>query len=98
MKTTGMIRKIDDVGRILLPKEMRRLLKINDGDPLEFIRDNDKIVLLKYQKHNTCIVTGKVSSQNMTLSGGIVLSLEGAKILLQDLLAERLKDEISRRC
>ena len=52
MKTTatvkGIIRRIDDLGRIVIPKEMRRKLKINEGDPLEIIFANDGILLKPY--------------------------------------------------
>ncbi len=42
MKATGIIRRIDDLGRVVIPKEIRRTLKIREGDPLEiFIEDND---------------------------------------------------------
>lgn len=42
MKATGIIRRIDDLGRVVIPKEIRQTLKIREGDPLEiFIEDND---------------------------------------------------------
>ncbi|MGO0175202.1 AbrB/MazE/SpoVT family DNA-binding domain-containing protein [Bacillus sp. (in: firmicutes)] len=89
MKSTGIVRKVDELGRIVLPKELRRILKINERDPMEIFVEDEKIVLRKYWKNETCIITGEVSDQNMTLSGGIVLSPEGARILLEDLLALR---------
>lgn len=48
MKATGMVRFVDQLGRIVLPKEMRRTLAINDGDPVEFYADEDCIVVKKY--------------------------------------------------
>ena len=48
MKATGVIRRIDDLGRIVVPKEIRKSLKINDGDSLEIYVDNNKIILTKY--------------------------------------------------
>ena len=49
MKATGMVRKIDDLGRIVIPKEVRRTLRINKGDPLElFVDTNGNIVFKKY--------------------------------------------------
>lgn len=58
MKTTarGIIRRIDDLGRIVIPKEIRRKLKINEGDPLEIIFANEGILLKPYNlepKSNT---------------------------------------------
>lgn len=49
MKATGIVRKVDDLGRIVIPKEIRKNLKIREGDPLEiFIEKNGAIVLKKY--------------------------------------------------
>lgn len=94
MKSTGIVRKVDELGRIVLPKELRRVLKINERDPMEIFVEDEKIVLRKYWQNETCIITGEVSDQNMTLSEGIVLSPEGARILLEDLLALRHTGEI----
>ncbi len=38
MKATGIVRRIDDLGRIVIPKEIRRTLRIREGDPLEILR------------------------------------------------------------
>lgn len=54
MKNTGIVRKIDELGRIVLPKEMRRTMKIKEGDPLEIFVDEDKIVLQKYWSGHKC--------------------------------------------
>ena len=49
MKATGIVRRIDDLGRIVVPKEIRRTLRIREGDPLEIFTDRDgEIVLKKY--------------------------------------------------
>ena len=48
MKNTGIIRRIDDLGRILIPKEIRRRLRLVDGDPIEFFLEEDMICLKKY--------------------------------------------------
>lgn len=49
MKATGIVRRIDDLGRIVIPKEIRRTLRIREGDPLEIFTDqNGAIVLKKY--------------------------------------------------
>lgn len=50
MKQTGIIRKIDDLGRIVLPKELRNSLNINSGDDFEITIDNKKIILEKFSK------------------------------------------------
>lgn len=48
MKATGIVRRIDDLGRVVIPKELRRTMGIADGDPLEIFVDGDKIILRKY--------------------------------------------------
>lgn len=48
MKSTGIVLKIDELGRIVLPKEMRNIMKIEENSPLEIWVDGDKIVLRKY--------------------------------------------------
>ena len=48
MKTTGVVRRIDDLGRIVIPKEIRKTLRIKDGESVEIFLDSDNIVLKKY--------------------------------------------------
>ncbi|MBQ2432960.1 MAG: AbrB/MazE/SpoVT family DNA-binding domain-containing protein [Clostridia bacterium] len=49
MRATGIVRRIDDLGRIVVPKEIRRTLRIREGDPLEIYTDHDgEVVLKKY--------------------------------------------------
>lgn len=49
MKATGVVRRIDDLGRIVIPKEIRKTLRIKEGDPLEIFTDKDgEIILKKY--------------------------------------------------
>lgn len=49
MKATGMVRRIDDLGRVVVPKEIRRTMRIREGDPLEIFTDRDgEIILKKY--------------------------------------------------
>ena len=47
MKATGVVRRIDDLGRIVIPKEIRRTLRIKEGDPLEIFTDKEGEVILK---------------------------------------------------
>ncbi|RYM04889.1 stage V sporulation protein T [Sporolactobacillus sp. THM7-7] len=47
MKATGIVRRIDDLGRVVIPKEIRRTLRIREGDPLEIFVDHDGEVILK---------------------------------------------------
>ena len=56
MKSTGIVRKLDDLGRIVLPVELRRTLQIEDKDPVEIFVEDDMIILKKYQP--SCLFCG----------------------------------------
>lgn len=47
MKATGIVRRIDDLGRVVVPKEIRRTLRIREGDPLEIFTDAEGMIILK---------------------------------------------------
>ena len=52
MKDTGIVRRVDDLGRIVIPMELRRTLGINVKDPMSILVDGDRIIL---QKHQRCL-------------------------------------------
>lgn len=66
MKSTGMVRKIDELGRIVLPIEIRKTMGIENRDAIEIFVDEDKIVLKKYQP--ACIFCG--NADNVTYFHG----------------------------
>ncbi|MCC2435933.1 AbrB/MazE/SpoVT family DNA-binding domain-containing protein [Bacillus paranthracis] len=89
MKNTGVARKVDELGRVVIPIELRRTLGIAEGTALEFHVEGENIVLRKQEK--SCLVTGKVSESNMEfLDGRMFLSREGATELL-DILEKSVK-------
>ena len=49
MKATGIVRRVDDLGRVVITKEIRRSLRIREGDPLEIYTDGDSVVFKKYR-------------------------------------------------
>ena len=81
MKSTGINRKIDELGRIVLPVELRRSLGLQVKDPVEIFVDDDKIVLRKFVTNNACAVTGEVSDKNIMVAGKW-FSPEGIKKIL----------------
>ena len=86
MKSTGFVRKVDELGRVVIPIELRRTLGIAEKDALEIYVDNDQIVLKKYKPNMTCQVTGEVSDDNFKLADGkLILSPEGAQRVLVEL-------------
>ena len=58
MKSTGIVRKLDELGRITLPIELRRNLDVNERDPLEIFVDEEKVILKKYNPAD--IFTGEM--------------------------------------
>ena len=61
MKATGIVRRIDDLGRVVIPKEIRRTLRIREGDPLEIYTDRDGEVIFK--KYSPMGEMGAVSAE-----------------------------------
>ncbi|MBQ7292770.1 MAG: AbrB/MazE/SpoVT family DNA-binding domain-containing protein [Clostridia bacterium] len=58
MKSTGVVRRVDELGRIVLPIEIRKMMDISVKDAVEIFTDGDRIVLQKY--HPACIFCGEV--------------------------------------
>lgn len=85
MKSTGIVRKVDDLGRIVIPMELRKTFDINEKDSIEIFLDGEKIILRKFVSNAACIVTGEITPKNFTLFNNITLSPKGAEILLDTL-------------
>lgn len=60
MKSTGIVRKVDELGRVVLPKELRTTLDIAQKDPLEIYIDGNSIILKKYEP--ACIFCGDAAN------------------------------------
>lgn len=56
MNDTGIVRRVDDLGRIVIPMELRRTLGINVKDPMAILVDGDRIILQKH--HDVCSICG----------------------------------------
>lgn len=69
MKATGIVRNIDELGRIVIPKEMRTKMDMKSGDAVEIFVDNENIILSKYVP--ACLFCG---------TGGDVVTFKGKKI------------------
>ena len=54
MKATGIVRNLDQLGRFVIPKETRKMLNLNGGDPVEIFTDGDTIILKKYVRGCQC--------------------------------------------
>lgn len=60
MKSTGVVRKVDELGRIVLPIELRKTLNIKSHDSIEIFVDEDKVILKKYEP--SCIFCGNADN------------------------------------
>ena len=69
LKATGVVRRVDELGRIVLPVELRRTVNIEEKDPLEIYVDGEKIILKKYQP--ACMICGSMEE---------MVELEGKRI------------------
>lgn len=86
MKSTGIVRKVDELGRVVIPIELRRSLDIHVKDRMEIYVEDDQIILKKFKSNMTCHLTGEESEDNLSLAGGkLVLSPEGAKELIKEI-------------
>ena len=71
MKATGIVRRIDDLGRVVVPKEIRRTLRIREGDPLEIFTDREgEIILKKYSPIGELSLFAKQFAESMAQTTG----------------------------
>ncbi|PGZ57868.1 hypothetical protein COE58_24270 [Bacillus cereus] len=86
MENTGINRKITELGGFIIPRELRRTLNINNNDLIEIYKEEDAIILRKYEANMACMITGDVSNGNFSLfDGKIVVSPKGAELLIKEL-------------
>lgn len=78
MKATGIVRRIDDLGRVVIPKEIRRTLRIREGDPLEIFTNNEgEVIFKKYSSVNEM-------SEAATSAAEVIYKLGGAPAVVFD--------------
>ncbi|MGG1368384.1 AbrB family transcriptional regulator [Priestia megaterium] len=80
MKSTGIVRKVDEAGRVVVPIELRKILNIGIDDHIE---------IKKYEEFYRCAITGDITPQNRRYANGLVLSPLGAEILFNQLLEKQ---------
>lgn len=109
MKATGIVRRIDDLGRVVIPKEIRRTLRIREGDPLEIFTDREgEIILKKYSPIEELGNFAKEYAESLAQSAGhttcivdkdqiIAVSGGGKKELLEKHISLDLEKVINER-
>ncbi|HEY4567079.1 AbrB/MazE/SpoVT family DNA-binding domain-containing protein [Planococcaceae bacterium Storch 2/2-2] len=85
MRSLGIVRKVDHLGRIVIPKELRTSLRLTKGVPMEIFVDGDKVILRKYEVDEACVITGEITPDNFQLSNGMYVSPKGAQLLLDEI-------------
>lgn len=82
MKATGIVGRIDDLGRISIPKELRKVYGINEGDPMEIYTDEDAIILKKYQPRiPQCCICGDTEPPLLHIEGVYVCRNCGTEVI-----------------
>ena len=108
MKATGIVRRIDDLGRIVIPKEIRRTLRIRESDPLEIFTDREgESILKKYSPIGEMSTFARQYAESLAqVSGQMTLIADrdqfiaaagGCKALLGKSISSQLEEVIERR-
>ena len=80
MKATGIVRRIDDLGRVVIPKEIRRTLRIREGDPLEIFTDREgEVILKKYSPIGELGTLAKIYAESLAQTLGCTVCITDVK-------------------
>lgn len=102
MKATGIVRRIDDLGRVVVPKEIRRTLRIREGDPLEIFTDREgEIILKKYSPISELGAFAKQYAEAIASTTGTIVAIADRDMYIalagtakKDLLAKSVSKEL----
>jgi len=108
MKATGIVRRIDDLGRVVVPKEIRRTLRIREGDPLEIFTDREgEIILKKYSPIGELGQFAKQYADSLAQTTGYIIAISdkdqfiavagSVKSLLSKSISRELESAINDR-
>ena len=105
MKATGIVRRIDDLGRVVIPKEIRKTLRIKEGTPLEIFTDREgEIILKKYSPIGELNVFAKEYAEALAQSSGMVACITdhdqvvaGSREYVGKPISKALEDAITER-
>ena len=84
MKATGIVRRIDDLGRVVVPKEIRRTLRIREGDPLEIFTNNSgEVILKKYSPiHDLSEYASEYAETVSKILGGTIIVSDTDQVIV----------------
>ena len=95
MKATGIIRRVDDLGRVVIPKEIRRSMGIREGEPLEIYLENDAVIFRRYSFKLTAEVArvAELVEQNCNADRETIRLLTDKFLEISKILKESEDDE-----
>lgn len=104
MKATGIVRRIDDLGRVVIPKEIRRTLRIREGDPLEIFTDREGgVILKKYSPINELSDFAKEYAESLNASIGHIIAVADKDAIIsvsgsakKEYIDKRVSDELEK--
>ncbi len=82
MKATGIVRRIDELGRVVIPKEIRRTLRIREGDPLELFTDRDELMLKKYSPIASVERFAEGTAKSLNEQSGYLAAISDSDVIL----------------
>lgn len=102
MKATGIVRRIDDLGRVVIPKEIRRTMRIREGDPLEIYTDKDgEVIFKKYSPMGELSSFATQICETLNKTSGFTAAVTDRDMLIavsgpvkRDLMDKRLSEEL----
>ena len=93
MKATGIVRRIDELGRVVIPKEIRSTLRLKSGDPLEIFTDHDELMLKKYSPIASLDKFSEGTAKSLSdLSGHIAVICDTDEVLHASGRGQRMFD------
>lgn len=95
MRATGIVRRIDDLGRVVIPKEIRRSLKVKEGDPLEIFVEKDMLIFQKYCPIKESIDVNKIANALKSVTLCPVVITDKVSIIAAPSLTRCVNDNIS---
>ncbi|MDR1674171.1 MAG: AbrB/MazE/SpoVT family DNA-binding domain-containing protein, partial [Oscillospiraceae bacterium] len=96
MKATGIVRKIDGLGRVVIPKEIRKTMRISDGDPLEiYTSDEGEVVFKKYLEIDEMFTEAVHVAEQMSIAARIATEACGIDAIETLVLHEGDKEELA---
>ena len=102
MKATGIVRRIDDLGRIVIPKEIRRTLRIRESDPLEIFTDREgEIILKKYSPIGEMNTFAKQYAESLAQVSGrtaLIADRDQRRLHFIGMIPHRISPRVNTAC